>query len=145
MASVIGLAITPKIMAPMELRDAVTISIDAGIDGDARGRKRKRQVSILFEDDWADAVAETGDAIHWSERRANIFVRGMRSPQVEDGVFTIGNVQLRVAMETDPCEVMEGLRAGLRESMTPNWRGGVCCVVVSGGDIAIGDNVEYSD
>ena len=145
MASVIGLAITPKIMAPMELRDAVTISIDDGIDGDARGRKRKRQVSILFEDDWTDAVAETGDAIHWSERRANIFVRGMRSPQVEDGVFTIGNVQLRVAMETDPCEVMEGLRAGLRKSMTPNWRGGVCCVVVSGGDIAIGDAVEYSD
>ncbi|MCE2517146.1 MAG: MOSC domain-containing protein [Alphaproteobacteria bacterium] len=129
----------------METRAAVSVSVDAGIDGDARGKKRGRQISILFEDDWTDAVAETGDAIDWTERRANILVTGMRSPQAEGGVFSIGGVKLEVAMETDPCEIMEGLRPGLRKAMTPGWRGGVCCTVLEGGDISIGDDVSYTD
>lgn len=145
MATVKGLAITPKIMAPMEARDHVSVDVETGIDGDARGKKRRRQVSILFEEDWNDAVAETGDAINWIERRANILVTGMRSPQVEGGRFMIGGVTLEVAMETDPCEVMEALRPGLREAMTPAWRGGVCCTVISGGDITLGDSVSYQD
>lgn len=145
MAHVTGLAITPKIMAPMETREAVSVSVEAGIDGDARGKKRGRQISILFEEDWADAVAETGDALPWTDRRANILVTGMRAPQAEGGVFTIGGVTLEVAMETDPCEIMEGLRPGLRQAMTPNWRGGVCCTVLEGGAIALGDDVSYSD
>ncbi len=144
MTTVIGLAITPKIMQPMELRDTVSISIDDGIDGDARGRKRGRQVSIIFEEDWADAVAETGAPMPWSERRANILVRGMRAPQVAGGTFTIGTAVLKVAMETDPCALMESKRTGLRAAMMPNWRGGVCCTVVRGGDITIGDGVDYS-
>ena len=57
---IIGIAITPKIMAEMEARDHVTVTVETGIDGDARGKKRGRQISILFEDDWNDAVAETG-------------------------------------------------------------------------------------
>ena len=140
----IGIAIAPKIMADMETRDHVTIAVDTGIEGDARGRKRGRQISILFEEDWQDAVAETGPAIDWVERRANLFVRGMRSPQEEGGIFSIGDVTLEVAMETDPCEIMEGKRSGLRKAMTPAWRGGVCCVVKSGGQIKQGDVVRYT-
>ncbi len=142
--TIIGLAITPRIMAPMEAREQADISIDGGIDGDARGTKRRRQVSILFEQDWIDAVAETGEPMHWMERRANIFVSGMRSPQEEGGMFTIGDVTLEVVMETDPCEVMEEKRRGLMEAMTPDWRGGVCCKVVSGGHISIGDEINYT-
>ena len=141
---IIGIAITPKIMAEMEARDHVTVTVETGIDGDARGKKRGRQISILFEDDWNDAVAETGPAMDWMERRANLYVRGMRSPQEEGGVFTIGDVTLEVAMETDPCEIMEGKRAGLRQAMTLDWRGGVCCTVKSGGDIALGQGVQYT-
>ena len=141
---IIGIAIAPKIMADMETRDAVNVAVETGIDGDARGKKRGRQITILFEDDWNDAVAETGPSMDWVERRANLYVRGMRSPQEEGGVFTIGDVTLEVAMETDPCEIMEGKRAGLRQAMTPKWRGGVCCVVKSGGEIAMGQAVQYS-
>jgi MOSC domain-containing protein YiiM len=145
MISVKGLAITPKIMAPMETRDQVTVTTDNGLNGDARGQKRNRQVSILFEDDWKDAVAETdGEAIDWVQRRANILIGGMRSPQAEGGIFTIGEVRLKVSMETDPCEIMESIRPGLRNALTPNWRGGVCCTVMNGGTIAIGDYVDYN-
>jgi MOSC domain-containing protein YiiM len=143
-ATLMGIAIAPKIMADMETREAVSVAVETGIDGDARGKKRGRQVTILFEDDWADAVAETGPAMDWTERRANLLVWGMRSPQEEGGVFTIGEVILEVTMETDPCEIMEGKRPGLRQAMTPKWRGGVCCVVKSGGDLRLGDAVTYA-
>lgn len=144
MAQISGLAITPKVMAEMELRNEVEVTIETGITGDARGRKRGRQITILFEEDWNDAVAETGPEMHWTERRSNILVTGMRTPQEEGGQFTIGDVVLEVAMETDPCELMESKRAGLRKAMTPAWRGGVCCVVKSGGSIKIGDAISYA-
>ena len=144
MATVKGLAIAPKVMAPMETQNAVDVVVETGIQGDARGKKRGRQISILFEDDWQDAVAEAGgEALDWTSRRANILVTGMRSPQEEGGIFSIGDVRLEVAMETDPCELMEKTRSGLRKALTPGWRGGVCCRVISGGHIAIGDDVSY--
>ena len=61
------------------------------------------------------------------------------------GIFTIGDVTLEVVMETDPCEVMEEKRAGLIDAMTPDWRGGVCCKVLSGGSMKLGDKVQYSE
>lgn len=144
MAVLKGIAIAPQIMQEMEQRDQASVSVESGIDGDARGRKRRRQITILFEDDWNDAVAETGDPMHWTERRANLLVTGMRSPQAEGGIFTIGSVRLEVVMETDPCELMESKRAGLNKALTPAWRGGVCCRVLEGGGFKIGDSVDYT-
>jgi len=144
MASVIGIAVAPRILEPMEERDKIAVTIDAGLDGDARGSKSKRQVSILFEDDWNDAVAVTdGGSMPWIERRANLYVTGMRSPQETGGVFSIGDVRLEVVEETEPCELMESKRTGLREAMKPLWRGGVCCRVLAGGSIGLGDTIKY--
>ena len=55
MAQLKGIAIAPEIMAPIETCEAADVAVDTGINGDARGKKRRRQVSILFEDDWQDA------------------------------------------------------------------------------------------
>ena len=139
-----GIAVAPRIMGDMEAVGQAEVTVDDGIGGDARGRKRGRQVSILFEEDWNDAVAETGPPMDWTERRANLLVAGMRCPAEAGGTFSIGDVRLEVAMETAPCEVMEGKRAGLREALSPDWRGGVCCRVLSGGGIKVGDGVSYS-
>ena len=143
--TIIGLALTPRIMAPMEEQKSADISVEAGMAGDARGGKSRRQISILFEQDWLDAVAETGEPMHWMERRANMFVTGMRSPQKLGGIFTIGDLTLEVIDETEPCEVMEGKRTGLMEALSPDWRGGVCCKVISAGHIKIGDQVNYNE
>ena len=140
-----GIAIAPKIMEEMQAVDQAGVTVHAGIDGDARGNKRGRQITILFEDDWNAAVAETeGDPMDWTERRANLLVDGMRCPAEAGGVFGIGDVRLEVTMETDPCDLMESKRAGLRNAMTPDWRGGVSCRVLAGGNIRIGDSVDYS-
>jgi MOSC domain-containing protein YiiM len=141
MAKLNGIAIAPKILAPMETREEVEISIEAGITGDARGRKRKRQISVLFADDWADACAEIGETHDWIKRRANLFVTGCRSPQEIGKIIRIGSVELEVTEETEPCEMMDAISQGLRQAMTPAWRGGVCCRVKSGGVIRTGDDV----
>ena len=49
---------------------------------------------------------------------------------------------LEVTQETQPCQVMETAHRGLRAALTPEWRGGVCCRVVAGGTIRVGDRVE---
>ena len=54
----------------------------------------------------------------------------------------IGDLVLEITGETDPCSRMDEARQGLRLALTPEWRGGVCCRVVTGGDIAVGDAVR---
>ena len=52
MATLIGIAKTSKLLAEMEELAEAQIEIDSGLQGDARGTKRQRQISILFEDIW---------------------------------------------------------------------------------------------
>lgn len=141
MAILDGIAIAPKILAPMEPRTEAEITIEAGITGDARGRKRTRQISVLFADDWTDACSEIGEQHDWIKRRANLYVSGCRSPQAIGQIIRIGSVELEVTEETEPCEMMDAISDGLRQSLTPAWRGGVCCRVISGGIIRNGDDV----
>ena len=110
MAQLKGIAIAPEIMAPIETREAADVAV---IPASAEMPRQKAPPSglHLFEDDWQDAIAEVGgSALDWTARRANLLVTGMRSPQHEGGIFTIGDVRLEVVMETDPCEVMENTR-----------------------------------
>ena len=58
MSELIGIAITRKIMGKMEEIDCAHVSILSGIEGDARGKKRNRQITILFKDDWYDACKD---------------------------------------------------------------------------------------
>jgi MOSC domain-containing protein YiiM len=56
-------------------------------------------------------------------------------------VLSIGDLRLEITGETDPCERMTEACPGLREALTPGWRGGVCCRVLSGSEIRIHDPV----
>ena len=56
MPEVIGIAIAKKLMGDIEELKTVDVSVESGINGDARGRKRNRQITILFEaslNDWS--------------------------------------------------------------------------------------------
>jgi MOSC domain-containing protein YiiM len=141
LATLIGIAKAPKILAKMQEMSEALVEIESGIQGDARGRKKKRQVSILFEDDWQDACDELKIELCWLTRRANLFVSGMRSPTQEGLLIKIRNVELEICTETEPCALMDKQHLGLRNKLEPNWRGGVCCRVISPDIIMIGDEV----
>ena len=140
----IGIARVAALRAPPEEIAFARVSVEAGIDGDARGKKRDRQVTILFRESWDDACRELGVALPWTTRRANLLVEGLPPPQQTRGKLRIGDVTLEVRLETDPCMLMERMHNGLKAALTPAWRGGVCCNVVTGGDIRLGNPVTLS-
>jgi len=139
--TLLGIARVTELRSPLEELPAAQISVDAGIEGDARGRKPGRQVTVLFRESWDDACRELGVRLPWVARRANLLVEGLAPPQSAGGRLAIGSVVLEITMETDPCFLMEKAHTGLKAALTPAWRGGVCCKVVSGGAIARGDAV----
>jgi MOSC domain-containing protein YiiM len=140
----IGIAKAAQLRMPLEEMQSARVSVEAGIDGDIRGRKRDRQITVLFRESWDDACRELGVSLPWTTRRANLLVEGIAAPQIAGGQIRIGDVVLEIRMETDPCDLMERAHSGLKSALTPDWRGGVCCNVVTGGQLRIGDSVSFT-
>jgi MOSC domain-containing protein YiiM len=140
----IGIARTAELRAPMEEAQTAAVSVETGIAGDARGRKTGRQVTVLFREGWDDACRDLGVSLPWTTRRANLYVEGMDRPRAIGGRISIGGVMLEVTQETKPCMLMEQFHAGLKGALAPDWRAGVCCSVISSGEIHVGDSVSLS-
>ncbi len=141
MGRLAAIAVAPKKRAPMQEAFAAAIDVRDGLVGDARGRRPGRQVTIVFAGSWSAACAELGRELPWTTRRANPLVEGLDPPP--DGArLRVGAALLEVTEETAPCQIMERAAAGLRRTLAPARRGGVCCRVVEGGPIAVGDAVE---
>jgi MOSC domain-containing protein YiiM len=140
MGRLIGIGYAPAKRAPLDERQDGVIGNTSGLAGDVRGATADRQVTVLFRESWEAACAELGVALPWLTRRANLLVEGLKTPR--SGRFRIGDVVLEVAGETKPCQLMEAAHHGLRAALKPDWRGGVCCRVINGGNIRLGDPVE---
>jgi len=139
---IIDVAFRPKVKAPMQTKHQTIITRVAGVDGDARGKPGKRQVTLLSLEQWQLACSELNVSLPWTTRRANLLVEGV----VFDASFVgkqikIGQLILLVTGETDPCPKMDAQFQGLTQALTPDWRGGVCCKVIADGRITVGDEV----
>lgn len=142
-----GIARHARSRAPMEELDRVTITPELGVEGDCKGRfkpggRNRRQVTLIERADWDAAMAALGADLRWSARRANLLVDGLDLPQREGAVLRIGAVRLMVMVECDPCQRMDEILPGLRAALAPDWRGGVCCRVLEGGEVAVGDPIQ---
>jgi len=139
----IGIARRTKVRAPMEEISHAAVTFERGVADDARGVQKNRKVTVLFRKDWEAACADHGKQLPWTTRRANLFVDADgRNAKHKGARIKIGRVVLEVYCEADPCERMDQQSPGLREALTPDWRGGVACKVLTPGDISIGDRVE---
>lgn len=145
-AKLVSVAGRPSRRAPMIVADAGLITVEAGLEGDCKGAKHpSRQITVLAQEDWDAALADLStDAAHlpWTIRRANLLVAGVRLPRVKGAVLSIGTARLEVTGQTYPCHRMDEAFPGLLKALAPNWRGGVTCRVLSGGNIAAGDEVS---
>ena len=142
MGELVGIAIRDAKRAAMRELQSATVTPDAGVADDFRGKPGKRQVTLLSADVWDTVCAELNSDLPWTIRRANLLVAGIDLPKAAGETIQVGPVTLRVTMETDPCSRMDEQHDGLRAALTPDWRGGVCCEVLSGGEISIGDSVQ---
>ncbi|MEM9669023.1 MAG: MOSC domain-containing protein [Pseudomonadota bacterium] len=143
---IIGIARRGERRAPMEKIRAGKISVAAGLDGDFKGTKhRKRQITILAEEDWQAALSdlpEDGASLPWTVRRANLLCHGLRLPRAKGAILKIGNVELEVTGQTWPCKRMDEAFSGLLKALSQEWRGGVTCAVLHGGEVELGDTIE---
>ena len=122
---------------------AVEISCEQGLIPDFRGKPGKRQVTLLSLQSWQDTCAELGSELPWTFRRANLLIDGLRFGADDVGkILQIGDVELQVMTETDPCPRMDAQHQGLTAALTPDWRAGVCCKVLHGGMVRVGDGVR---
>lgn len=142
-----GIARHARPKAAMVTVDHAAVTLEGGIVGDFRGAMKgkpyRRQVTLIERGDWDAATAEVGHVIPWEERRSNLLVDGLDLPQIRGVRVRIGaDVVLEITRETDPCERMEALAEGLRAALLPDWRGGACAMVITGGTIAVGDEIR---
>jgi MOSC domain-containing protein YiiM len=144
----VGIASRPARRAPMQERTQGTISMTAGLEGDHKGTKfPRRAIAVLSREAWEEALAALATAagkpveIPWTARRANLLVEGVRLPRALGGIVRIGPVRLEITYPTQPCRRMEEVHPGLLAALHPDWRGGITCRVLDGGEIRCGDAV----
>ena len=142
MGRLAGIARRQAKRVPMELLDSAVIDIASGVANDFRGRPGKRQVTLISATDWQAACSEIGRDLPWTTRRSNLLVEDFELPKETGRLIGIGSVTLRTTMEVDPCSRMEEQAPGLKKALQPDWRGGVACTVVTGGEVAVGDAVQ---
>ena len=141
-----GIAYRHKSKGDMQVVEAATVTRDKGVETDFRGKPNMRQVTVLSAEDWQETCDELNVTLHWSTRRSNLLVSGIRFSAASVGdVIQIGDLHLKITRETDPCRRMDALYKGLKKALQPAWRGGVCCRVIASGDIALGDSVVVID
>ena len=140
-----GIAIRSRSGAPMATMRSAPVTCPAGVQGDARGRPGKRQVTVLSLESWEAACAELGTLLPWTQRRANLLVSGMVfGPESVGQLLHFGSLTLEITRETDPCRRMDVACQGLQAALRPDWRGGVCCRVLSDGSLEVGQQGRFA-
>jgi MOSC domain-containing protein YiiM len=124
------------------VRDAV-LEAGKGLLGSAHYGGR-RQITIISLERWAELMALLGADVDPSARRANLMVSGIELADTRDRALRIGSCRVLIGGETRPCERMEEAHAGLQEAMRSRWGGGAWAQVERGGEIHIGDEVEWA-
>jgi MOSC domain-containing protein YiiM len=128
----------------MDARQTATLVEGRGVEGSV-GRNSRRQVTLIEREVWDALMRETGSNAPASTRRANLMLSGISLANTRKRVLRVGGTRLEIAGETKPCERMEEAVPGLRAAMYDNWRGGAFAKVLTGGEIEVGDVVEWEE
>lgn len=146
MGKVIGIATHEEKRGPMVVYAAAKVSFANGIGKDVRGAIRDdRQITLMSIEGWNAALSELDRYLHWSTRRANILIEGIDLENTKGEVLKIGEFLVEITGELGPCDRMEEEMKGLKKALTPNWRGGVTCKLLSEGELKEGDAITFMD
>ena len=129
---------------PMDPVDSVRLVKDHGIAGNAN-KGGQRQVTIIEQEIWREMMEELNASMPPETRRANLMVSNISLMNSRGRVLRVGNCRISIFGETRPCERMEEALPGLKEAMSPPWRGGAFGEVLDDGEIIVGDPVSWVD
>jgi MOSC domain-containing protein YiiM len=119
-----------------------TLIAGRGIVGNA-DQGGRRQVTLLDLARWHELMDSLGADLQTSARRANLVIDSLDLFDSRGKTLRIGAARLHFMGETRPCERMEEALPGLRAAMRERWGGGAYAEVVEGGEISVGDAVEW--
>jgi MOSC domain-containing protein YiiM len=116
-----------------------------GLEGDHRAEKTPgsgRQVTLISREFIAQTANFLGLAdIEPARLRRNLVVSGINLHALRHQRFSIGTVMLEASALCHPCSRMEAeLGKGGVAAMLGH--GGLCCRIITGGDLRVGDRVE---
>ena len=127
---------------PMDSMLSADLINDLGIKNNA-DKNGKRQITIIEEEKWHSMMQHLKCDLDPSLRRANLLVSGVSLNNSSGKILNIGNCSIKVYGETKPCKEMDDVFIGLKDTMKPNWNGGIFGIVIKEGTINIGDKVVF--
>jgi MOSC domain-containing protein YiiM len=127
---------------PMDAAARATLVPGRGISGNA-DQGGRRQVTLIDLERWRELMDRLGADLATGARRANLVIDSLDLFDSRGKTLRIGSARLHVLGETRPCERMEEALPGLQAAMRERWGGGAYAEVIEGGDISVGDSVEW--
>jgi MOSC domain-containing protein YiiM len=127
----------------MDLQQRARLIAGEGLEGDASRGRNRRQVTLIEEELWQEVAAELGPEVDPVMRRANLLISGVSLADSHHRILRVGSCRLQIFGETRPCRLMEETLPGLQAALDPDWRGGAFATVLTGGEIAVGDEVRW--
>ena len=119
-----------------------TLVARRGIVGNA-DQGGRRQVTLIDLERWHELMDRLGANLETSARRANLVIDSLDLFDSRGKTLRVGTARLHVLGETRPCERMEDALPGLQAAMHERWGGGAYAEIVEGGEISVGDTVEW--
>ena len=126
----------------MDPADRATLVAGRGIAGNA-DQGGKRQVTLMDLERWQALMDRMGGDLETGARRANLVIDSLDLFDSRGRTLRIGATRLLIHGETRPCERMDDALPGLGDVMRERWGGGAFAEVIEGGEISVGDAVEW--
>ena len=126
----------------MDAAACATLVEGQGVAGSV-GRSKRRQVTLIERENWDQCMKDLESSADPKGRRANIMLSGIKLARTRGRVLIVGGTRLAIGGELTPCERMDEVVPGLQAAMKPEWRGGVFAQVLDGGEISVGDAVQW--
>ena len=124
--------------------DDVSATAGAGLAGDVPSSK-DRGVTLISKSQWEKVCSELDADLPWHTRRANILVDTDSMGHLIGRRIRIGDVEVDLKIEVDPCGLMDKIHQGLRAALVSDFRGGVGGRILNDGVIRKGDPVVLVD
>jgi MOSC domain-containing protein YiiM len=142
MGSIVSIWIKRAHGGPMDRVGEAQLVAGRGLVGNA-DQGRRRQITLIDERAWAEALLELDADVEPSARRANVLLRGVDLLDSRGKILRLGACTVRIFGETRPCHLMDEMHAGLRNALSAPWRGGAFGEILEGGAIRAGDAAEW--